>query len=377
MKVAQTAAKPRLVVVSEDLGLNGGGSAVVGRLTLAVAARYAAVGNFTVEALALRGPVGLELPCRVRHFSGSQLRLAFAAWCLQVQGTQRRLVFDCPGPARMQAFVPTLVRARYLVWMLGIDVWRRLSGQRRRALELATVRLAISGYTRERARQALAWLPATEVVALGLEDRPTSGSVDRSVLEQAGEGFLLIVGRMASRERYKGHDELLQALPAVACDAPGARLVVVGEGDDLERLRASASERGVANRVVFTGFVSEATLGALYERCVALVMPSRGEGFGLVYLEAMRAGRPVVALRNGAAEEIVENGVTGILVDPGDDASLVAALRTILKAPDLRARLGIAGLRRFEGSFTFSAFEQRFRPHLGRLIGTGPEHVRD
>jgi phosphatidylinositol alpha-1,6-mannosyltransferase len=369
-------ARPPVVVASAGLGFGGGGAAVVGRLTLAAVTRYAAEHGVTVEALALVDGSEVGLPCRVRQFHGRQLRMAVAVWRLQTRRQRPRLLFDRLGPARAQALVPRFARAPYLVWMLGIEVWRPLSGQRRRALERATVRLAISAHTRDRAQQLLPWLPATEVVALGLEDRPTAGEVDRSLLEQAGAGFMLIVGRMARSERYKGHDKLLELLPAVAGGLPDARLVVVGEGDDLERLRRSALERGLAGRVLFTGFVSEATLSELYARCAALVMPSRDEGFGLVYLEAMRASRPVVALRNGAAEEIVEDGVTGALVEPGDDGDLVAALHALLTTRELRGRLGAAGRRRFEERFTFSAFEKRFRPHLSRLMSTGMEHVR-
>ena len=102
-------------------------------------------------------------------------------------------------------------------------------------------------------------------------------------------------------ERYKGHDQLLEAMTTL----PDARLVVAGDGDDRRRLEEKAAALGLGDRTFFTGFLSEATLAELYRRCAAFVMPSRGEGFGLVYLEAMRAGKPVLAARGSAAEEIV------------------------------------------------------------------------
>ena len=95
-------------------------------------------------------------------------------------------------------------------------------------------------------------------------------------------------------------------MPPLLAARPGARLVVAGDGDDRPRLEARAAALGLGGAVLFTGFVSEATLAELYRRAAVFVMPSLGEGFGLVYLEAMRAGKPCVAARGSAAEEVVE-----------------------------------------------------------------------
>jgi glycosyltransferase involved in cell wall biosynthesis len=168
---------------------------------------------------------------------------------------------------------------------------------------------------------------------------------------------------MDPRERYKGHDELLAAL----ADLPAARLVVAGDGDDRGRLEARARSLGLEDRAAFTGFVSEATLAALYSRCAAFVMPSRGEGFGLVYLEAMRAGKPVVAARGSAAEEIVVDGVTGLLVDPEDRAALAGAVAALLDDPEKAERMGMAGRERYRDEFGWERFYSRMEGLLERL----------
>src|SRR5262249_19115378 len=217
-------------------------------------------------------------------------------------------------PARCQALLPRLLRGPHLVFLNGIEVWRPLSWDRRRALEAARVRLAISEHTRRRAQEFSPSLPPVDVLPLALEDRPPWGRVDRALEERCGEGFVLMVGRMAASERYKGHDQMLEALTRL----PAARLVVAGDGDDRPRLEGRARELGLGGRGVFTGFVEEATLRELYARCALFAMPSRDEGFGLAYLEAMRAARPCVAARGCAAEEIVADGETGSLVDYGD-----------------------------------------------------------
>lgn len=273
----------------------------------------------------------------------------------------RALVFDLLGLARVQAYLPRALRAPYLVALYGLDVWQPLSWDRRRALRDASVRFAISRYTLERARPVCGDLAGTDVVPLTLEERAAAGVADEELLARLGEGFLLLVARLAAAERYKGVDELLDALTGL----PRARLVVAGEGDDRERLAAKAARLG--DRVVFTGFVSEATRAALYDRCAAFVMPSTGEGFGLVYLEAMRAGKPVIAARGSAAEEIVVEGATGRLVDPQDRAELAGAVAKLLAEPKRADTMGAAGRKRYLEEFGYEAFYRRMEGLLERL----------
>lgn len=296
-----------------------------------------------------------------RSYAGRPAALAWNLWREQAGGQRVAYVFDLLGPARVQAYVPPSFRARYLIPLLGIEVWRPLSLDRRKALANATVKFAISRHTLDRALPFCPDLAGTAVLPLALEEREPAGAPDAAVLERAGEGFFLIVGRMASGERYKGHDQLLAALPG------GARLVVAGDGDDRPRLETKAGELGVADRVFFTGFVSEATLAELYRRCAALVMPSRGEGFGLVYLEAMRAGKPCVAARRSAAEEIVVDGETGLLVDPDDPRQLARCLADLLGCPPGARRMGVAGRERWQREFGADRFRERLTPLLEEL----------
>lgn len=375
-----------LVLVSAGLELAGGGRTAASRLLVGSASRWAAERGAQLEVLHLGSEVPIAGDVAVRHFHGSQRALAAAIWRsqlgrlqlgrLQVERDQRpALLFDLLGPARAQAFLPRRLASRYGVMLLGIEVWRPLSWTRRHALSGASLRLVISQATLARARP---FLPArareAHVLHLALEDRPATGEPGASLLAEAGDGFLLLVGRMTTSERYKGHDELLQIMPrlAVECRAAGLpepRLVVVGDGDDRPRLEDTARELGVASAVRFTGFVSEATLAELYRRAAALVMVSRGEGFGLVYLEAMRAGRPCVAARGTAAEEVIADGETGLLVEPGSQEELLAALLRLAADPDLARRLGEAGRRRLGESFSRDAFDRRLAVHLDALTG--------
>lgn len=360
-----------LALVSTGLDLEGGGRALVGRLLARAGADWARARGARFDVLTLGqaepGLVG-PIPGRFRAF-GTPGKAGFARLAAAVAGLQLRrrrpaLLFDLLGPARIQAALPAAIRSPYLICLLGIEVWRPLEPARRRALFGAAARLAISHYTLARARETHPGLSA-EILPLALEERAPTGTADRGLLDRAGDGFALIAGRMAESEKYKGHDALLEALPRV----PEARLVVAGGGDDRPRLEAKAAALGLADRVLFTGFVSEATLVALYDRAALLAMPSRGEGFGLVYLEAMRAGRPCLAARGGAADEVIVDGETGRLVDPEDREALAAALQGLLGSPETARRMGAAGKIRWQREFGYPRFRDRLAGHLDRLTG--------
>jgi phosphatidylinositol alpha-1,6-mannosyltransferase len=351
-----------LVFVSAGLDLDGGGRALAGRLLAAACADFARTRGLDFSVLALGSGGGPEA---TRYFGTQHKALALAVWRRQWRQPAAAYLFDLLGPARLQAWLPARRRAPYLIPLYGIEVWRPLSWDRRRALAAATVRFAISAYT---IRRALPFVPCLEndpVVPLALEERQAEGAVDAGLLRRLGQGYLLVVGRMASTERYKGHDQILDAL----LHLPDARLVVAGDGDDRPRLAARAADLGLTGRVAFTGFVSEATLIELYRRAAVFVMPSLGEGFGLVYLEAMRAGKPCVAARGSAAEEVVKDGETGLLVRQEDEEELAAALQRLLASPEAARRMGEAGRRRWRDEFGAGRFRARVEPLLAQLTG--------
>jgi len=358
-----------LVFVSAGLGLDGGGRALAGRLLAGSCAAFARERRIGFRILSLDGgeTPGIESPAR--GFGGDQRDLALAVWKAQMAGRGEVYIFDHLGPARVQAYLPTALQAPFLVPLYGIEVWRPLGWDRRRTLAKATVRFAISSHTLERARPFCPDLAGTAVLPLALEERQPAGMVDDPLLDRLGQGWLFVCSRLASGDRYKGVDQLLEALPGLRARHPGARLVVAGEGDDRPRLEAKAASLGLGAAAAFTGFVSEATLVELYRRCAAFVMPSKGEGFGLVYLEAMRASRPVLAARGSAAEEIVRHGETGLLIDPDDREELTAALARLLGEPETARRMGEAGRERWQREFGIERFRERLWPLLERLIG--------
>ena len=144
---------------------------------------------------------------------------------------------------------------------------------------------------------------------------------------------LMTLARLAPQERYKGVDEVMEVMPALADRIPDVSYLVCGGGDDRGRLEAKAAALGVGDRVVFAGFVPEAEKADHYRLADAFVMPGRGEGFGIVYLEALACGVPVVASSRDASQEAVLNGALGQVVDPDDPDSIVAGVLDALAQP--------------------------------------------
>jgi len=365
-----------LLHVSAGLALDGGGTAVVGRLIAATAAEFAQAAdlNFRILHLGHGTPSGLP-QVDIRAFHGRPGALAAAAIGAQLGGRCAGIVFDHSGPARVQALVPRLLKAPYLVMLYGIDMWGPLGWSRSRSLRSAEQLIAITRYSIDRALPDSPWLERAEVIHPVLEERPADGDCDEELIDRLGNGYLLTVGRLSPDEKYKGHRQLIAAMQKLVPLRPDARLVIVGSGDDRVALERLVADLQLDQNVIFTGFVSEATLREVYERCAAFVMPSTDEGFGLVFLEAMRASKACVAASGSAAREIIEPEVTGILVDRDDRSQIVDALNRLLGRPDDAREMGARGHRRWRQRFTTAAFKAAFTTRLERLTGRG--HVRD
>src|SRR4029077_11183516 len=143
---------------------------------------------------------------------------------------------------------------------------------------------------------------------------------------------LLTLGRLATEERYKGIDEVLEILPSLAQAIPDIAYLVVGDGSDRARLEQKARELGLDDRVIFAGRISEEEKPDHYRLADAYVMPSSGEGFGIVFLEALACGIPVTGSKIDGSRDALRDGRLGILVNPADSAELRAAILQTLAA---------------------------------------------
>ena len=155
-----------------------------------------------------------------------------------------------------------------------------------------------------------------------------------------GGGRILFIGRLAA---VKGVRLLLEAVATLRARHPGLTLTLVGDGPDRSGLEARAQALGLGDAVTFTGYLGEAGVAEVLARSDMLVLPSFAEGVPVVLMEAMASGLPVVATRVGGVAELVEDGVSGLLVPPGDAGVLAGAMDRLLADPDLCRRFGAAG----------------------------------
>ena len=263
-------------------------------------------------------------------------------------------------------------RAKSIVWTHGLEVWEPLSMVRRRALRSADLIIAPTNDTANQAagqqdvpRGRIRVLPwaldpqfETLLAALPAPALPANFPAGR---------VILTVGRWFAEERYKGMDTLITALPRLLTEWPDVQLVAVGEGDDQGWLEQIADGRGVLRHVHFLTGLTYAEIVACYQACEIFALPSRGEGFGLVYLEAMACGKPVIGGGHGGAPEVIDDGKTGYLVQHGDAGQLATSLETLLTDPELGREMGARGRERVEREFRFNVFSKSLKKILRDL----------
>jgi glycosyltransferase involved in cell wall biosynthesis len=173
---------------------------------------------------------------------------------------------------------------------------------------------------------------------------------------------MLFVGQVI---RGKGVDLMLKAL----ADLNGEwQATIVGEGGFLETCKQLAVKLGIADRVTFPGWVPHAELDAYYQSATMLVLPSRWpEPFGMVGIEAMARGRPVVAFANGGIPDWLDHGVTGLLVAPGDVTAMAAAIQSLLDDRALANQMGQAGTSHVQNSFSHQAYLDQIKQQLDQI----------
>jgi phosphatidylinositol alpha-1,6-mannosyltransferase len=312
--------------------------------------------------------IGLQSPPRrFRAFKGDKLALLAAA-ALADKPDLALTTHIGMGPAARLLKGP---RTRLVQFIHGIECWRPLPLRQRVGLDVTDGLLSNSAFTHARFVEHnpvygalpnhVCWLGASRERISMDEPAPPPPGAPPSVL---------IVGRICGEERYKGHEELVAIWPMVRQQVPDARLDIVGTGNAEAALRARAERLGLveSGAVRFWGRVSNEVLRERYRAASVFAMPSRGEGFGLVYLEAMAAARPCVASYEDAAREVVLEGETGLLVRYGDREGLCRVLVELLCDPEKRDRLGRAGRARVLAHFTEDQFGARVWEALGHLV---------
>ncbi len=278
-------------------------------------------------------------------------------------------IWDLEGLALQHAQSPPTLLTLHTTYGLAAPFkpdWRRNPAYRRdhvdRVIAAETALLSSAPHILANSRQVLADLadfsganldrPGVSLVPHGLNDR----SVDVRHKRCNRRVQLLFVGRLEPR---KGVDLLLQAVPRLLNRYPEVEVRLVGEDMRLRNgvtvsqdFNRRFKDQPWRHRVRFDGFVSAEVLDQAYADCDIFIAPSRYESFGLVFIEAMMFAKPCIGTRAGGMGEVVAHGETGLLAEPGDITSLIAAAEALINDPELRRRLGEAGRARYLAQFT-------------------------
>ena len=225
----------------------------------------------------------------------------------------------------------------YVLMMHGIEAWNITGWWHRRSARAAVRFWCISRVTAERVVSGLCVPPERcEIIPCTADgERFTIGPKPEALLRKLGlsedRKIVLTVARLASLERSKGYDRVLEVLPDLVLDFPTVHYVLVGKGDDLSRIQDLIKQLGIGDRVTLAGFVPDEELPSYYQLCDVFALPSTGEGFGIVFLEALCAGKPCIGGADDGSQEPLRNGELGALVSVEDRAGLRRALSDLLR----------------------------------------------
>jgi phosphatidylinositol alpha-1,6-mannosyltransferase len=277
------------------------------------------------------------LPKGVQQLDPVKSRFAYSLAALRAARAYRPIDIVFCGHVFMTPLavvIARLLHASLWVQVHGVDAWEELSSLYRRSVEAAALITSVSRYTRLRLLQWVGIDPAqVKVLPNTVDSRFRPGPKPDYLLERyeaRGRKVLMTVSRLARSDQYKGHDRVIRALPRILLNYPETIYIIVGDGDDCPRIRALTEQCGVSDKVRFTGRVAHEELPDHLRLADVLVMPSTGEGFGIVFLEAMASGIHVIGGNQDGSLDPLADGVLGRAVNPNDEEELASAICSTL-----------------------------------------------
>ncbi|MFN6559146.1 MAG: glycosyltransferase [Nostoc sp. ChiSLP01] len=261
----------------------------------------------------------------------------------------------------------------YWVVAHGLEVWEIDNKITKLALKEADRIISVSNYTRQRLLsetdidpQKIVVLPNTfDAKEFQIKPKPTKLLKRYNLRDD--QPVILMVTRLGRMAKYKGYDQIIHALVKVRSQIPDVRFILAGKGDDLPRIKALISSLNLEDSITIAGFVPDEELCAHYNLCDVFAMPSKGEGFGIVYLEALACGKPVLAGNQDGSVDPLAQGKLGCLVDPDNVEEIADNLIQILQGNFSNPVVYQPELLQQK---TIEAYEfSRFRARLAKLFG--------
>lgn len=244
--------------------------------------------------------------------------------------------------------IKKLFRKKVYIMAYGTDVWFKMSNIREMMLSEADKVLSISEYTKQRIIDSHDVKPEDIQLFYCCLDPyfeiPKNLEKPKALMKKHGidstNTVLLTVSRLSAEEKYKGYDQVIRSLPTVLKEYPDTKYIIIGTGDgeEIERIENMIKDLNLEDNVILTGFVSNEELTDYYKLSDIFVMPSKGEGFGIVFLEALVFGKTIIAGNKDASKEVILDGEIGLKIDPDNIEQISTAILDTIKG-DLRKDL--------------------------------------
>jgi len=273
-------------------------------------------------------------------------------------------IFGILNHVLLATFIPSGVKKVFIIH--GFEAWKKLPVLKSNIIHKFSEVWSVSDYTKNEFSQTNS-INSSKIKLL-------KDSLDYYWLENCeknykDENFILCVSRLdAEHGDYKGVDNLICSFSKISSYYPQYNLIIVGNGTDINRLQKLAIDADIFHKVKFLESVSDNSLKELYDNCTIFALPSKKEGFGIVFLEAMAARKPVIGGNHGGTPEVIENGKTGLLVNHSNDQELTSALEQLLANQELRLKMGEQGYKKLIENFLYSNFESTLFSYLSDLI---------
>lgn len=306
-----------------------------------------------------------QLPQKISQLKPNQGRLSFSLNAI----LEARRLWKCDAifcghlfMAPLAALLSRMTGAQLWLQVHGTDAWDKPSRLTRWGAEQADLVTSVSRYTRQ--RMIAGWFGADpgsiRILPNCIGGSFSPGPKPAGLLERyelAGRKVLLTVSRLWKSDSYKGIDRVIKALPQLLKMHPDSVYLIAGDGDHMPELRQLAQRLNVAPRVRFAGYVPGDELADLYRCADVFVMPSTGEGFGIVFLEAAASGLHVIGGNRDGSVDALRDGLIGDMIDPLDIDEIAAAVCQVFERADQTNADRTA-------VFSFANFSQ----HLARLV---------
>lgn len=297
-----------------------------------------------------------------KPFNGN--KLGFVISSLLISKNADVIFFGHVNFSFLANLIPGLSKEKkaYLA-VYGIDAWKKLSFLHKLGISKINKILSISRFTQQE-MERFNDVPSNKFYILPPSLDPVYACNDQNLytredLNLPKGKIILTVSRLNPLESYKNIDMVINAMPMILKEVSDAFYIIVGEGEDCCRLKKLAKDIEVSDKVIFVGHVSDKFLSSYYNCCDVFVLPSGGEGFGIVFLEAMYHSKSCIGAYASAIPEVISDGKTGFLVKPNDIKNLADAIIKLLKDDNLRLLMGEAGKEKLEKEFSFEVFQNK------------------